>query len=45
MTLADNEVIDLFAVTKADSLSMGTTLIDTLGDTLVVKIGTHWQAG
>ena len=41
--LSDNEVLTLLAVVMAETLAMGTDLIDTLGTTLEVNIASHWQ--
>ena len=39
----DNEVMALLAVTVAETLAMGTGLIDDLGQSLKFDIGAQWQ--
>ncbi|MEQ1698304.1 MAG: ParB N-terminal domain-containing protein [Hyphomicrobiaceae bacterium] len=41
--LPDDDVIALLAIAMADTLSMGTGLIDTLGQALNVDVGHHWR--
>ena len=41
--LPDKEVMRILAVVMAETLAMGTELIGTLGETLSVDIGQHWQ--
>jgi len=43
MSLPDDDVLALLAVTMAETLTMGTGLIDTLGAALAVDVGAHWQ--
>ena len=43
MALSDKEVMRILAVVMAETLASGTALIDTLGETLSVDIGHHWQ--
>lgn len=43
MELPDKDVLALLAVVMAETLAMGTDLIDVLGGRLAVDIGTHWQ--
>ena len=43
MSLTDDDVLALLAVAMAEALAMGTALIDTLGATLAVDVGAHWQ--
>ncbi len=43
IALSDKEVMRLVAVVMAEALASGTTLIDTLGETLAVDVGKHWQ--
>lgn len=40
--LSDTDVMHILAVVMAETLAAGTTLIDTLGETLQVDIGLHW---
>lgn len=41
--MGDKDVIALLAVAMAETLAMGTGLIDTLGQVLAVDVGLHWQ--
>ena len=41
--LSDKDVLNLLAVVMAETLAMGTDLIDHLGTTLQVDIGMNWQ--
>lgn len=43
MMLNDEDVLALLAVAMAETLAMGTALIDTLGVALAVDVGAHWQ--
>ena len=43
IALSDKEVMRLLAVVMAEALASGTALIDTLGETLAVDVGKHWQ--
>jgi ParB family transcriptional regulator, chromosome partitioning protein len=43
MELTDKDVLALLAVVMAETLAMGTGLIDTLGTWLEVDVGAHWQ--
>ncbi len=43
IALSDKEVMRLVAVVMAEALASGTALIDTLGETLAVDVGKHWQ--
>lgn len=43
MELTDKDVIALLAVAMAETLAMGTDLIDLLGARLAVDIARHWQ--
>jgi ParB family chromosome partitioning protein len=43
IALSDKEVMRLVAVVMAQALASGTALIDTLGETLAVDVGKHWQ--
>ena len=43
MTLTDAQVIQIAAVTAADTLALGTTLVDTVGETLKADCLKHWQ--
>ena len=43
MEVPDKDVLALLAVAMAETLAMGTGLIDTLGTQLAIDIGTHWQ--
>jgi ParB family transcriptional regulator, chromosome partitioning protein len=40
--LSDTDVMHILAVVMAETLAAGTTLIDTLGETLKVDLGHHW---
>jgi ParB family transcriptional regulator, chromosome partitioning protein len=41
--IPDKDVLALLAVAMAETLAMGTGLIDTLGSRLQIDIGAHWQ--
>ena len=41
--MSERHVLELLAVVMAETLAMGTTLIDTLGVQLGVDVGAHWQ--
>ena len=41
--MSDKDVLALLAVVMAETLAMGTGLIDTLGAQLAVDVGAHWQ--
>lgn len=43
MELSDKDVLALLAVVMAETLAMGTSLIDTLGQVLTVDVGDNWQ--
>ncbi len=43
MELSDKDVLALLAVAMAETLAMGTDLIDTLGQVLTVDVGDNWQ--
>ena len=43
LELSDKDVLALLAVAMAETLAMGTGLIDTLGQVLTVDVGDNWQ--
>ncbi len=43
MDLSDKDVLGIVAVVMAETLAMGTDLVDTLGAMLAVNIAAHWQ--
>lgn len=43
MQLSDKDVLSILAVVMAETLAMGTDLVDTLGATPTVEVAAHWQ--
>jgi ParB family chromosome partitioning protein len=43
MQLSDKDVLSILAVVIAETLAMGTDLVDTLGATLAVDVAAHWR--
>jgi ParB family chromosome partitioning protein len=43
MQLSDKDVLGILAVVMAETLGVGTDLVDTLGATLAVDVAAHWQ--
>lgn len=42
-TLPDNDVLAILASLTAETLALGTEVVDTLGATMAVDVGKHWQ--
>ena len=43
MQLSDKDVLSILAVVMAETLGVGTDLVDTLGATLAIDVAAHWQ--
>lgn len=42
-TMPDNDVLAILAALTAETLALGTEAVDTLGATMGVNVGKHWQ--
>ena len=43
MQVSDKDVLGILAVAMAETLAMGTDLVDTLGGVFAVDVAEHWQ--